>query len=464
MNIFGLNISRSSAVAGATPPARGSGAWYPVIREPYTGAWQANQEMAVPDVVSYGPVFACVNLIACDISKLRLRLVEMDDEGIWTETSNAAWNPVLRKPNRYQTIIKFIEQWIVSKELHGNTYVLKDRDQRGVVKALYVLDPQRVMPLVAPDGSVFYQLYTDELTGIDAATVAVPAREIIHDRGICLWHPLIGVSPIYACGMAALMGLQMQKNSANFFGNGSNPGGVLTAPGVIADDTAKRLKDYWDTQFTGANQGKVAVLGDGLKYEAMHVNAVDSELISQLQWTASNVATCFRVPLYMIDSTKAPPYANSEPLTQQYYSQCLQNLIVNFETCLDEGLEFPNPRIGTELDVDDLIWMDTATKTKAAGDAVGSGVVSPDEARKKYFGLGKVAGGHTPYMQQQYFSLEALSKRDESDPFAKPAAPAPAPPAAQAASTAGSDDTDSADQTAEFSRLLLHEMAVLCAG
>src|SRR4030095_7588672 len=60
----------------------------------------------------------------------------------------------------------------------------------------------------------------------------------------------------------------------------------------------------------------------------------------------------------------------------------------------------------------------------AAAEAIGSGAIAPDEARRKYFGLGPVAGGHTPYMQQQMFSLEALAHRDAADPFAKPTPPA----------------------------------------
>ncbi|WP_416380911.1 hypothetical protein, partial [Klebsiella pneumoniae] len=34
----------------------------------------------------------------------------------------------------------------------------------------------------------------------------VPAREVIHDRFNCLFHPLIGLSPIYAAGLAAMQG------------------------------------------------------------------------------------------------------------------------------------------------------------------------------------------------------------------------------------------------------------------
>jgi hypothetical protein len=73
--------------------------------------------------------------------------------------------------------------------------------------------------------------------------------------------------------------------------------------------------------------------------------------------------------------------------------------------------------------------MDTATKTKAAADAIGAGAMAPNEARMRYFGLGPVAGGDSVYMQQQMFSLEALAQRDAADPFSTPE---PAPMAAPA--------------------------------
>jgi hypothetical protein len=54
--------------------------------------------------------------------------------------------------------------------------------------------------------------------------------------------------------------------------------------------------------------------------------------------------------------------------------------------------------------------------------------MAPNEARFKYFGLGPVTGGDTPYLQQQMFSLAALAERDASEPFAQPAPPPVAAP------------------------------------
>lgn len=436
-------------------PVSGRGGWYPwLIRESYPGAWQQNVDVSPVTVLTYFAVFACVTLIASDVGKLCLRLVSEDSNGIWTATDNPAFSPVLRKPNRYQSVNKFVEQWITSKLIHGNAYVLKERDRRGVVVGLYVLDPLRVRPLVAPDGSVYYFVQRDLWTPIpaeaydaaalaDAGTLTIPASEIIHDTMVTFAHPLIGVSPITACGLAAAQGLQIQTTATKFFGNGSQPGGVLTAPGAISDETAKRLKDYWDTNFSGDNIGKVAVVGDGLKYEAMSVNAVDAQLIEQLHWTGENVCSCYHVQPYMIGIGPPPPYANVEPLLQQYFSQCIQSLLVNFEACLDDGLGLLYPingtQYGTEFDIGDLIWMDTATKTKAATDSIAGSAMSPDEARRTYLGLGPTPGGASVLSQQQNYSLAALAKRDAGDPFAPKPAPAPAADVAPPADIAMKD-------------------------
>lgn len=417
------------APAGSSSLSVSGGGWFPIVRESYPGAWQDNAPpVTAPLALSYFAVYACITQIVTDVGKLGLRLVAKDEHGIWQETTNPAYSPVLRKPNRYQTIVKFVEQWITSKLTWGNAYVLKQRDARGVVTALYVLDPSRVQPLIAPDGSVYYALKRDDLTGIGDDDVVVPAREMIHDRMACLFHPLVGVTPLYACGLAAQHGITIQTKSEQFFRGGSRPGGVLTAPGEISEDQASRIQTKWQNAYSGGNVGRVAVLSLGMKYDPLTVNAADAQLIEQFNWTAQQICSAFHMPPALLDLGAASNVNDLEALWQKYHSQCLQSLLVNFETSLDEGLEL-NPPYGTEFDIDDLIWMVTSTKTKAAAEAIGAGALSPNEARFKWFGLGPVAGGDSPMIQQQNFSLAALAERDANQPFAKPTAAPPAVPA-----------------------------------
>jgi phage portal protein BeeE len=191
MKLLGFEITLAKAApASASPVPYGDRGWYPLVRESFTGAWQRNITVDRQTVLSYHATWACITLIASDIAKLACRLVEKTGM-IWVEAESSAFSPVLRKPNRYQTRIQFWENWIISKLTRGNAYVLKERDSRGVVVALYVLDPSRVKPLVTDDGEVYYELNTDNLAGV-AQQIAVPASEIIHDRFNCLFHPLVG--------------------------------------------------------------------------------------------------------------------------------------------------------------------------------------------------------------------------------------------------------------------------------
>lgn len=406
-------------------PGGQRGGWFGMIMEPFTGGWQRNQELNSDDIRSFFAIYSCITLIAGDISKLRARVMALGGDGIMVELATPA---ALKRPNRYQNHIQFKQWWETSKLSHGNTYGLKHRDRTGKVEAIYILDPTRVRPLIADDGAVYYQLSADALNGIDEAEVVVPASEIIHDRYQPQTHPLIGVSPIAAAALSGKLGLRIQQDSQTFFGNGARPGGILVAPGAISEDTANRLKKHWDDNYSGANSGKVAVLGDGLKFEPMRATSVDSQLVEQLKLSAEVVCSCFHVPPFKIGFGSLPS-GKVEEMNLIYYSDCLQVLIEEFEQCMTDGLALPDSR-SVELDIDSLWRMDSESKFRMLSEAI-KGVMAPNEARRRV-NLKPVEGGESVYMQQQNYSLEALAKRDANpDPFGKNQ-PAPEPGADQA--------------------------------
>lgn len=427
MKVFGLEITRAKAVVKDLNYPDNRGGWWPIIREAATGNWQRNIVTLSPDqATAFHAVFACHTLICSDIAKLRIKLVAQTGN-VWQETKNPAYSPVLRKPNHFQNRIQFFENWVNSKLARGNAYILLKRDGRNVVTAMYVLNPDRVQPLVSDDGQVFYRLDTDNLSAIQESNVIVPAREIIHDRFNCLFHPLVGISPLYASAIAATQGTNIQQTSTNLASNGVRPSGILVAPGRINPDDAKRLKEHWETQYAGsAGASKIAVLGDGLQFVPLTMKSEEAQLIEQLKYTAEVVCSTYHVPPYKIGIGQQPTYNNVQALNVEYYSQCLQVLIESIEVCLDEGLA-TGETLGTEFDTANLLRMDSVTQMEMLDK--GKNYYTPDEGRE-LIGLPKTEGGDKVYRQQQDFSLAALAKRDaKADPFGKeaPAAkPAPA--------------------------------------
>lgn len=404
---------------------------YGTIRESFAGAWQRNIEAETKEnMLAFSAVYACVKMIAEDVAKLRIRLMEQTPSGIWEEVTRASpyWQ-VLRKPNAFQTRIQFLVNWMTSKLLFGNTYVYLERDSKNIVVRMYVLDPRLVTPVIASDGSVWYQVNQDPLAGLTNAG-AIRSSDIIHDRAVTLFHPLIGVSPIFACAASATQGIRIQANSESFFKNMSRPSGHLTSPGTIQDVTALRLKENFERNFSGNNIGKLLVTGDGLKYEAMTIPANDAQLIEQLKWTVADVARAFQVPLYKVSNDASQPVAkNLSEANQDYYNNTLQMYIESIELLLDEGLgvsNVPDHVYGTEFDLDGLLRMDPAGRAAVSKELVGAGIMKLNEARAKE-NLAPMKGGDTAYLQVQNYSVAALALRDaREDPFA-PAKPPEAP-------------------------------------
>ncbi len=401
------------------------------IAETTTGSWQQDVAVNLNSVSANWAVWSCASLIAGDIAKMPACLqkyVEADE--IWADGDD--W-PLLRVPNRYQTWAEFSQNWDFSQLLQGNTYVLKQRDRLGEIVALYILDPCRVTVPISEDGGVYYQLQTDNLAQI-GEVVTVPSSEIIHDRYTTPWHPLIGVSPIYACGVAATQGIAIQGSSTKFFQNLGRPGGILTAPGAISPETAARIKEQWQTNYSGDNAGKVAVLGDGLVFvQPNTVNATDAQLLEQLKFTGEMVCACFHVPPYKLGLGQMPTVSNTGTLNQQYYDQALQYLVQKKEARLTYGLELRQPNFRISLDESVLLRMDPAARYDAHSKAIAGGWMAPNEARRDE-NMPPVPGGDSPLIQQQNYSLAALAKRDASpDPFGTTPAPAPAAPAPAAA-------------------------------
>lgn len=422
------NFFRRKEKALQQPSSR---SWTPIfsfIREPFAGAWQRNMEIRNETVLSYPAVFSCITLIASDISKMSPSIQAKDSNDIWKDISDSQFDKLISKPNQFQNTIQFMETWMNSKLSRGNTYVMKVKNSAGQITELRVLDPDKVVPLVADDGSVFYQISPDQISGL-TVQVTVPAREIIHDRFNCLFHPIIGVSPIYACGMAAMQGKHIQESSAHFFKNGGKPGGIITVPGTLNEEKAKEIKAAWDAGYTGENAGKTGLLTGGADYKALTMSAVDADTVEQQKLSDLAICSAFHVPAYKVGIGDIPSSDNVEALEQQYYSQCLQVLIESIEALLKETFDLGTAK-RVELDIGALLRMDSERRMKSLGEGVKNTILTPNEARKRE-NLPPVSGGDALYLQQQNFSLEALSRRDaQDDPFSKtssePSSPAKA--------------------------------------
>lgn len=407
MGFFG-NVFRKKSLS----PVNGGGGWR--ILEPFMGAWQRNIELSREDQLSFHAVFACISIISKDIGKLPLQLRKQEN-GVWVKTKDKKLK-FLEKPNHFQTMQQFLEFYIISKHTRGNVYVLKLRNAYGDVEQIIVLNPDNVTPLVSDAGDVFYRIGIDKLAK-QQESIILPASEIIHDRWNCLYHALVGISPLVACGLSSAQGVAIQKYGAKFFNNNGRPSGILTMPGKILEEDAKKIKDAWESNYSGENIGKTAVLGGDVKYIAMAMPAVDAQMIEQHKWAAEVCCSVFNVPPWKVGIGSIPQGQKVEDMERIYLNSCLQSPIEAIENCFDEAFDLKSQGYEVFLDLSTLLRMDSISQMNFYSLGVQRGIFAPNEARA-VFNYKPVTGGDTPYMQQQNYSLEAISKRDaKENPF-----------------------------------------------
>lgn len=443
MKIFGLEIRRAEKALHAVSGWRDG---WRRIHEPYAGAWQQNVEEKQGTVLCYPTLYACLNRISQDIGKLPFLLKELQSNGTEMVVDNPAYSPVLKKPNHYQTAQQFREAWALSRMIHGNTYVLKGRDDRNVVTRLYVLDPCRVLPLVSDSGDVYYQInYTTSENllpaNYPAEQLIVPAREIIHDRLNCFHHQLIGVPPVCAAHWAAVKNLKILKSSAQFFSNNAQPGGILTVPAGLSDEDAQAVKDYWATAYSGDNAGKIAVVGADLKFTSFSMNSVDSQLVEQMRYSDEQICQAFGIPPFKIGIGSIPSGLSVDAINLLYRDDALSGQIESMENLLDDALSL-SPRLGVWMDDGPLLRMDVGKQAEVETKLVGGKIKTPDEARRR-FNLAPTGGGGTLWGQHQDYPLGTLAERNDLTPVA-PESVAPTAP----------EDEDVEEQERQFLALI----------
>ncbi len=358
------------------------------------------------------------------------------DNGGRERVTSSALSRILRHPNTYQSASDFLLNATRSLYLEGNAYALALRNARFEVDELHLMDPRLSFPRVAYNGEIFYTLagndvISSRLGGATGERIIVPARDVLHVR----LHtersqypvPLIGQSPIvaafYDIGVTAAIARQQQA----FYANEARPSAVLSTDLVLDKDQTQALRDRWNEQSQGLNQGKTPILTAGLKVMPWSMGGKDAATAEMLKLSNENIALAFRIPLQILGLSSAP-VNSTEILMQSWVASGLGFCLNHVEEAY--GLLFAlkgQPDEYVEFDTAALLRSAQKDRIEALARGVQGGIYAPNEARELE-GLPSVAFGDEPRVQQQVVPLSAAGKI--------PAAPGPqAPPGSPPASS-----------------------------
>jgi HK97 family phage portal protein len=419
--------SFQKAVGGWLWPSQANPGWWGNGDRGPLGAWQMNRNgpQNTLELAAFSAVYACVNVISSDVAKLPIQIFKVDqDNGARTLQRGDYYAALFRTPNEYMTHSDLMYALVQSFLLQGNAYCYTGkRNGRGETTELHVLNPYRVKPLIADDGSVFYECGEDFLAGIKPNTL-VAERDMIHHRvPLVPGFPLVGVTPIFAAAASSAVGIQILRDSQQFFANSSRPSGLLQSTINLGDEQKRKAKEEWDIAYRGREYGKVAILPNGLTWSPITITAQDAQLIEHLRFSVEDVARVFRVPTFMLGDVSKVTYRNSEQLARAYLTGCLASHIEALEERFERAFQFP-PTYEIKFDLSQLLRTEIDVRFAAYQTALNAGWQSINEVRAQE-GLEPVPGGEEPRVQMQYVPLSAANEPPPAAPPPGPAEPTP---------------------------------------
>jgi|ERR1035437_375554 HK97 family phage portal protein len=329
-------------------------------------------------------VFACVSAIASDVAKLPLEIFRENSDGTRQKADTHPVYPLLHsQPNPLMTAFDLRSVMTAHCLLTGNAYALIARDGRGAVKELWPLRPDRTLVYRVNERALEYWVGWLPQDGRPMQYQWYSQDDILHIPGLG-YDGLVGYDVISFAKESIGNSLAVDQFGGAFFGNGAHPGGVLEHPGKLNDDGRKNLRESWNAMHQGAaNQGKTAILEEGMKYNALTLAPEQSQFIETRQFSVADVCRWFRMlPRKVGDTTRAQGWSTVEASNTEYVQDALMPWLVRWEERIKMRLlGGPSSGLYAKHNVKELLRGDSAARSLFYKSAITDGWMTRNEVR-----------------------------------------------------------------------------------
>lgn len=321
----------------------------------WTGRATSGQSVTQRSAVQISAVYACVRVIAETIASLPLHLYQREPNG----SAHVADHPLdfmlHSEPNPEMTSYSWRETTMTHLLLWGNAYSQKIYNGAGRIIGLYPLLPERMDVDRDERGEIVYSYHTDD------GQIAVMHRDtLLHIPGLG-FDGLKGYSPVAMMRNTLGLSLAAEEYGATFFRNGATPAGVLKHPGRLqrrqdGSGGPEALRKQWQSLYSGKNNGRVAVLEEGMEYQRIAMPNNEAQFLETRKFQVAEIARIYRVPPHMIGDLEHATFSNIEHQSISFAQHTIRPWVIRLEQALDRGLltEKEKPRYYTGFNLDGI--------------------------------------------------------------------------------------------------------------
>lgn len=187
----------------------------------------------------------CVDKIAKSVATNQWNLYKKQRNGDKTLIKSDKLLDLLEKPNPYMTKYDFMYTVQAMLDLHGNVYIMYERDNKGAILNLWIVTPSMVTQEPNSANKYTYQVV------LNSISFTVPITELIHIKEINMSNPYgkgVGTSSTVAPNVQIVENATQQVNS--FFYNNMTPEGIIGIDD-FDEDALLEFKEKWMSEQQG---------------------------------------------------------------------------------------------------------------------------------------------------------------------------------------------------------------------
>ena len=355
----------------------------PVVAQWFGGNNSATGLSVTPDsAMKVTAVFRCVSLLAQTYASLPLGVYrERDDGGKDLDKKHPLYRVLHDAPNKWQTSFEWREMMAAHFALRGACYSEIISTGGRAVDQLIPLHPDHVRPYRAPDGRLAFEYRSQN----------GPSRIILQSE--MHWMHLLPIggdptkpfSPIGLCREAVGLSMATEEHAARLFSNGARPGGILKMAGHLKDDPARdRFKKSWqDVQGGVRNAHKVALLEDGMEWQALGMTSEDAQFIETRNLQLGEIGRIFGVPAHKFGDLARSTNNNIEHQGIEFVTDTIRPGAERWEDAMQRDLFYGMTRTHcAEFDLDGLMRGDSAARAAFNSSAAQNGWKNRNEIRR----------------------------------------------------------------------------------
>ena len=346
--------------------------------------------------------YACTNIISNAVALLPIK-VKQYENGKMIDIEHKLKKVLNLTPNQKYNHFDLFKLLIESLILNGNGYLYIERDERLNVKALHLLNPAFVQPMLQEDGTVKYI--------VEGMNSAVDAMNMIHLFMHCD-EMMNGISLLKYAARTLNAAWDTEDQSNKFYQRGAGLLGVLKASAPLTDAQKTQIALSWEKSISKTASGGVAILPQGLDFQAISVNPEDAQLLESRQYGVIDICRFFNVsPLKVFDYSHMS-YSSLEQVTLSF----MQDTILPYAQLIEDEFNrklFKPSEVGKyyiDFDFTSIIGTDKKTEAEYYRTLVTNGLITISEARER-LGFAPLDGEqyNETYMQLSYGSVKNIA-------------------------------------------------------